>query len=99
MPPIDTIPAMSHNRSSDENTDNMLDSHLLQPKEFSPFSSNRVLRQSDTPHSKENPNDEEDDNTILPGDKTEMKNFCELSTKSSRIQIKVCVPLVALQIK
>lgn len=77
---------------------------------FTPFSGKRVLRQSDTPHKRAptsssaagptspTPSDSDAD-TLLPGDKAEIKAFCDTATRASRIQIKVSVPVVSLQIR
>lgn len=70
---------------------------ITKPKEQTPFSSKRVCRESDTPHSKQSP--EETETMLIPGDKTEMDNFCEDAMKSSKIQIKVSLPVVSLQLK
>lgn len=67
------------------------------PKEKTPFSSKRVCRESDTPHPKQSPDDTEI--MLMPGDKTEMDNFCEDAMKSSKIQIKVSLPVISLQLK
>lgn len=69
------------------------------PKEedATPFSSKRVCRESDTPHKKqatENP-----ETLIIPGDKAEMDSFCENSMKTAKIQIKICLPVVSLQLR
>lgn len=68
---------------------------------FSPFSSKRILRESDTPHSKVNTSDSDSDseNTLLPGDKVEMQQFCNDATNSSKIQIRISLPIVSLQLK
>lgn len=113
----------------------------LKPQDFmvfrkgsTPFSSKRVARESDTPHTTKsssttettttttstttstNPTTKPSDNTgggddddkdvqvktedsLLPGDKTEMNRFAEQAMKSSKIQIKITVPLISLQIK
>lgn len=81
-------------------------------KVFTPFSGKRVLRQSDTPHKKAPPASpsssagitsptpsDSDADTLLPGDKAEMKQFCDTATRASRIQIKVSIPVVSLQIR
>lgn len=75
---------------------------------FTPFSGKRVLRQSDTPHKRSasaaaaptspTPSDSDAD-TLLPGDKAEIKAFCDTATRASRIQIKVSIPVVSLQIR
>lgn len=70
---------------------------ITKPKEQTPFSSKRVCRESDTPHSKQSP--EESETMLIPGDKTEMDNFCEDAMKSSKIQIKISLPVVSLQLK
>lgn len=77
---------------------------------FTPFSGKRVLRQSDTPHKRNqnassNPGptsptpSDSDADTLLPGDKAEIKAFCDTATRAARIQIKVSVPVVSLQIR
>lgn len=70
---------------------------ISKPKEQTPFSSKRVCRESDTPHSKQS--SEETETMLIPGDKTEMDNFCEDAMKTSKIQIKVSLPVISLQLK
>lgn len=70
---------------------------FAKPKEQTPFSSKRVCRESDTPHSKQS--SEETETMLIPGDKTEMDTFCDDAMKASKIQIKVSLPVVSLQLK
>lgn len=63
-----------------------------------PFSSKRVLRESETRHTKdENASDPE--SFIIPGDNTEMSDFCDKTMKLSKLQIEVFLPIVSLQLK
>jgi hypothetical protein len=66
-------------------------------KEQTPFSSKRVCRESDTPHSKQTTDDPE--TLLIPGDKEEMAAFCEQAIKSSKLQISITLPVVSLQLK
>lgn len=69
------------------------------PKEqdSTPFSSKRVCRESDTPHKKQSTDNPE--TLIIPGDKAEMDSFCENSMKTAKIQIKINLPVVSLQLR
>lgn len=69
------------------------------PKEedATPFSSKRVCRESDTPHKKQSTDNPE--TLIIPGDKAEMDSFCENSMKTAKIQIRICLPVVSLQLR
>lgn len=71
-----------------------------------PFSSKRVLRESETRHFKDessagtssgNQNDPE--SFIIPGDNTEMNEFCDKTMKLSKVQIEIELPIVSLQLK
>lgn len=64
-----------------------------------PFSSKRVLRESETRHTKESSNDSSDpESFVIPGDNTEMGDFCEKTFSHSRIQIELDLPTVSLQL-
>lgn len=110
VPPVKTLrcnaAAAAQNRSSDDGSDggcnSLLDPILLSSKsgDLTPFSTKQNHRESDTPHTTHINDDNQKDNPpLLPGDKAEMSRFCEESTKTSRIQIKVNLPIVSLQIK
>uniref|UniRef100_A0A182N5K0 Autophagy-related protein 2 n=1 Tax=Anopheles dirus TaxID=7168 RepID=A0A182N5K0_9DIPT len=71
-------------------------------KEDTPFSAKRVCRESDTPHSKTAgatgiPDTPE--TLTLPGDTDEMNTFCSCAMKRSKLQIRVDLPVVSLQMK
>lgn len=72
---------------------------FLSSKEFTPFCSKHELRESDTPHTSQTTGDEESHKTLIPGDRKEMTTFCEHAKKSSKIQIKVSLPVISVQIK
>lgn len=84
---------------------------LPKSREYSPFSSKRVCRESDTPHSKQKGNDttgsngnnkgdnSDSENIKIPGDKEEMDRFADDAARYSKIQIRVFLPLVSLQLK
>lgn len=110
VPPVKTLrcnaAAAAQNRSSDDGSDggcnSLLDPILLanKPGDLTPFSTKQNHRESDTPHTTHINDDNHKDNPpLLPGDKTEMLRFCEESTKTSRIQIKVILPIVSVQVK
>lgn len=84
-------------RSSDESDGDHGGIGITKPKEKTPFSAKRVCRESDTPHSKQSPEDTE--TMLIPGDKNEMETFCEDAMKSSKVQIKVSLPVISLQLK
>uniref|UniRef100_A0A182PNM0 Autophagy-related protein 2 n=1 Tax=Anopheles epiroticus TaxID=199890 RepID=A0A182PNM0_9DIPT len=70
-------------------------------KEDTPFSAKRVCRESDTPHSKTSTTGVSDtpDTLTLPGDTDEMNTFCSCAMKRSKLQIRVDLPVVSLQLK
>lgn len=70
----------------------------LKEKESSPFSTKKVCRESDTPHSKID-DGEESETLLIPGDREEMNKFCDNAMKFSKMQIKVDLPVVAVQLK
>ncbi|XP_017890148.1 autophagy-related protein 2 homolog B isoform X2 [Ceratina calcarata] len=71
----------------------------------SPFSSKRVIHESDTPHSrphtqgdKEDPEQREGEELIIPGNREEMLEFMDGGIRSSRIQLEMNFPCVSVQI-
>ncbi|XP_043525615.1 autophagy-related protein 2 homolog B isoform X2 [Frieseomelitta varia] len=71
----------------------------------SPFSSKRVIHESDTPHSKPPTQGDKDDSEqregeelIIPGNREEMFEFMDEGTRSSRIQLEINFPCVSVQI-
>ncbi|XP_052865344.1 autophagy-related protein 2 homolog A [Anopheles cruzii] len=69
-------------------------------KEDTPFSAKRVCRESDTPHSKAATGAPEAPETLtLPGDTEEMNTFCACAMKRSKLQIRIDLPVVSLQLK
>lgn len=66
-------------------------------KEETPFSSKKACRESDTPHQKQNADDPE--TMLIPGDREEMNTFCENAMKSSKLRMKLDLPVVSLQLK
>lgn len=110
VPPVKTLrcnaAAAAQNRSSDDGSDggcnSLLDTILLsnKPGDLTPFSTKQNHRESDTPHTTHINDDHHKENPpLLPGDKIEMSRFCEESTKTSRIQIQVVLPIVSVQVK
>ncbi|XP_053661405.1 autophagy-related protein 2 homolog A [Anopheles marshallii] len=70
-------------------------------KEDTPFSAKRVCRESDTPHSKSSASGISDtpETLTLPGDTDEMNTFCSCAMKRAKLQIRVDLPVVSLQLK
>ncbi|XP_049276708.1 autophagy-related protein 2 homolog A isoform X1 [Anopheles funestus] len=70
-------------------------------KEDTPFSAKRVCRESDTPHSKTSASGVSDtpETLTLPGDTDEMNTFCSCAMKRAKLQIRVDLPVVSLQLK
>lgn len=66
-------------------------------KEDTPFSAKRVCRESDTPHMKASADDPE--MLTLPGDTEELNAFCSAAMKLSKLQIRIDLPVVSLQLK
>lgn len=71
----------------------------------SPFSSKRIIHESDTPHSKPHSQGDKDDSEqregeelIIPGNREEMLEFIDEGIRSSRIQIEINFPCVSVQI-
>lgn len=67
-------------------------------KNPNPFSSKRVVHESDTPHSRQQASDGATEELIIPGDRTEMNNFIEYSIRSSRVRLDLFVPTLSLQL-
>uniref|UniRef100_A0AAG5CVV1 Autophagy-related protein 2 n=1 Tax=Anopheles atroparvus TaxID=41427 RepID=A0AAG5CVV1_ANOAO len=71
-------------------------------KEDTPFSAKRVCRESDTPHCKTAAATGVPDvpeTLTLPGDTDEMNAFCSCAMKRAKLQIRVELPVVSLQMK
>ncbi|KAL7049279.1 hypothetical protein ACKWTF_003650 [Chironomus riparius] len=66
-------------------------------RDSTPFSKKRVCRESDTPHNKGD--EDESEILLMPGDKEEMKHFCDNAFKFSKIQVKLDLPIVVVQLK
>ncbi|XP_012255190.2 autophagy-related protein 2 homolog A [Athalia rosae] len=72
----------------------------------SPFSSKRVVHESDTPHSKPQtqndrnnyPDHREGEELVIPGSRQEMLDFIEEGIRGSRIQLEIGLPSVSIQI-
>lgn len=61
-------------------------------KEPSPFSSKKVVHESDTPHATECEGEE----LIIPGDKQEMAEFIDVASRNARVQIEVNLPFASI---
>jgi autophagy-related protein 2 len=62
-----------------------------------PFTSKRVIYESDTPHhEKQKP---EYKSLLVPGNKTEIQNFIKRATESTRIYVDISLPLLSMQLK
>ncbi|XP_031843330.1 autophagy-related 2 [Nomia melanderi] len=95
--------------SSDGESDSSLDETLGNaPKhQPSPFSSKRVIHESDTPHSSSRPHgpidrddleQREGEELIIPGSREEMLEFMDEGIRGSRIQLEINFPCVSIQI-
>ncbi|KAH0569025.1 autophagy-related protein 2 homolog B [Cotesia glomerata] len=94
--------------SSEEEPGSSLDESLGQPARHqpSPFSSKRVIHESDTPHSesqahtgsKDDHEHREGEELIIPGNRQEMLEFMEEGTQGSRVQIDISLPCLSVQI-
>ncbi|XP_043255081.1 autophagy-related protein 2 homolog A [Colletes gigas] len=89
--------------SSEGEPDSSLDEALESvPKhQPSPFSSKRVIHKSDTPHAQGDKDDSEQregEELIMPGSRVEMLEFMDESTRGSRIQLEINFPCVSVQI-
>ncbi|KZC06215.1 Autophagy-related protein 2 like protein B [Dufourea novaeangliae] len=93
--------------SSEGEPDSSLDETLENaPKhQPSPFSSKRVIHESDTPHSRphgqgdrDNLEQREGEELIIPGSREEMLEFMDQGIRGSRIQLEINFPCVSVQI-
>lgn len=113
LPTIETIVNnLQKQQPSDDSSDGGHHSdfsfHMTSSNEPTPFSAKHVWRESDTPHSK---NDEsatgskssqnlaDDEKLLIPGDISEMNQFCEDAEKTSKLKIIVSLPIVSLQLR
>ncbi|XP_076234909.1 autophagy-related 2 [Calliopsis andreniformis] len=93
--------------SSEGEPDSSLDETLENaPKhQPSPFSSKRVIHESDTPHSRPHSQGDKDESEqregeelIIPGSREEMLEFMDEGIRGSRIQLEINFPCVSVQI-
>lgn len=66
-------------------------------KEPSPFSSKRVVHESDTPHGKATCQTQEGEELIIPGNQKEMNDFINYATRSSQLQFEIHLPCATVQ--
>ncbi|XP_069689778.1 autophagy-related protein 2 homolog B isoform X2 [Periplaneta americana] len=68
-------------------------------KDPSPFSSKKVIHESDTPHGKtSNQTTQEGEELMIPGDKQEMAEFIDYASRNSRIQLEINLPCASMQL-
>ncbi|XP_011303463.1 autophagy-related protein 2 homolog B [Fopius arisanus] len=90
--------------SSEEEPNSSFDEALNPPRhQPSPFSSKRVIHESDTPHSESesfNMDEErrEGEELVIPGNRQEMLEFIEEGTHGSKLQIEITLPCLSVQI-
>ncbi|XP_076666317.1 autophagy-related 2 isoform X1 [Andrena cerasifolii] len=93
--------------SSEGEPDSSLDEALENAPRHqpSPFSSKRVIHESDTPHSRPHGQGDKDDSQqregeelIIPGSREEMLEFMDEGLRGSRIQLEINFPCVSVQI-
>ncbi|XP_054259234.1 autophagy-related protein 2 homolog A [Macrosteles quadrilineatus] len=60
--------------------------HSMYQEEPSPFSSKRVVHESDTPHQCDG------EELIIPGDREEMDKFIKTASKNTKLQIQISLP-------
>ncbi|KAK2581702.1 hypothetical protein KPH14_002189 [Odynerus spinipes] len=93
--------------SSEGEPDSSLDDTLENTPRHqpSPFSSKKVIHESDTPHSRPHGQGDKDDSEqkegeelIIPGSRQEMLEFMEEGTRGSRIQLEINIPCLSIQI-
>ncbi|CAK9813594.1 Autophagy-related protein 2 homolog B [Anthophora quadrimaculata] len=93
--------------SSEEEPDSSFDETLENTLKHqpSPFSSKRVIHESDTPHSRPHAQGEKNDSEqrggeelIIPGSREEMLEFMDEGIHSSRIQLEIYFPCVSVRI-
>ncbi|XP_055847231.1 autophagy-related protein 2 homolog A [Episyrphus balteatus] len=90
------IKCCTEDSDSAETSGESCDLYTRRSREYVPFSSKRVCRQSDTPHP--NINKEECETILLPGDSQEMRKFCDTAMKTSKLQIKISLPTALIQV-
>ncbi|XP_014232573.1 autophagy-related protein 2 homolog A [Trichogramma pretiosum] len=93
--------------SSEGELDSSLDDTLENAPRHqpSPFSSKKVIHESDTPHSrpqnqhdKDSSEQKESEELIIPGNRQEMNEFIEEGTRNVRIQLEIGLPCASVQI-
>lgn len=66
-------------------------------KDPSPFSSKRVVHESDTPHGKASCPTQEGEELIIPGNQKEINDFIRFATQSSQLQFEIHLPCASVQ--
>ncbi|XP_063976895.1 autophagy-related protein 2 homolog B [Diachasmimorpha longicaudata] len=91
--------------SSEEEPNSSLDEALNPPRhQPSPFSSKRVIHESDTPHTesesynKDDQERREGEELVIPGNRQEMLEFIEEGAHGSKLQIEITLPCLSVQI-
>lgn len=93
-------------QSGDDSSHSDFSLNMSCTNDATPFSSKHVWRESDTPHrsdeannSKSSQNIADDEKLLIPGDSTEMNQFCDESEETSKLKIIVTLPIVSLQLR
>ncbi|XP_021929227.1 autophagy-related protein 2 homolog B-like isoform X2 [Zootermopsis nevadensis] len=92
---LDDIGEMEGEESMPQNSIETLESSGQ--KEPSPFSSKKVIHESDTPHGRSNQSAEGEE-LMIPGDKQEMTEFIDYASRNSRIQLEISLPCASIQL-
>ncbi|XP_031632964.1 autophagy-related protein 2 homolog B [Contarinia nasturtii] len=109
IPTLETIARnLQKQQPSDDSSDGGHHSefsfNMSNSNEPTPFSAKHVWRESDTPHAKtddanRSQNLADDEKLLIPGDITEMNDFCDDSEATSKLKIIVSLPVVSLQLR
>ena len=92
-------PKSGDDTDSDPASEESIKFKINRDKESTPFSAKKVCRESDTPHSNDNDDESETETLLIPGETEEMNKFCDEAMKFSKIQIKVYLPVISVQLK
>lgn len=92
-------PKSGDDTDSDPASEESIKFKINRDKESTPFSAKKVCRESDTPHSNDNDEEPETETLLIPGETEEMNKFCDEAMKFSKVQIKVYLPVISVQLK
>ncbi|CAH0551837.1 unnamed protein product [Brassicogethes aeneus] len=86
------------NKPEDISTHSMCSFFVNPNKLTAPFSSVKVVHESDTPHSRNKAFTDDPDELVIPGDKEEIDEFIKNASDCTQIMVDIFLPTVSMQL-